>query len=124
MKPLRRFARSVRHASRGIRLVLLFEQNFRIQMMIALVALISFFLVPLVAWERVTLLVVVAFVLVLELLNSSIERLLDLLKPRLDAYAGDVKDMMAGAVLIASLCAILVGFFIFWPHLASMLARK
>lgn len=123
MNDIQRFIRSLRHAMRGVLLVLRFERNFRIQVTIGLAVLGAFLLVPLKAWEQVVLLVVVALVLVLELLNSSVERLLDLLKPRLDVYAGDVKDMMAGAVLIASLCAILVGLIIFWPHLASMLAH-
>ena len=123
MSDVQRFIRSLRHAGRGVMLVLRFERNFRIQMTVGLAVIGAFLLFPLAAWEKVVLLVVVALVLVLELLNSSIERLLDLLKPRLDVYAGDVKDMMAGAVLIASLCAILVGLIIFWPHLASMLAH-
>ena len=55
-------------------------------------------------------------VLVLELLNSSIERLVDLAKPRLHEEAGTIKDLMAGAVLLASMVAVIVGILIFWPY--------
>lgn len=71
--------------------------------------------------ERVVVLFVAMFVLVLELINSSVERLVDLLKPRLHEYAGDIKDLMAGAVLLASLFALLIGAVIFAPHALSTL---
>ncbi len=75
------------------------------------------FLLPLILWERVILLTVILAVLVLELLNTGIERLIDLLKPRLDDYVKDVKDVMAAAVLLASFFAVVIGIVIFWPHI-------
>jgi diacylglycerol kinase len=56
------------------------------------------------------------FVLVLELLNTSIEHLVDLVKPRLNEYVKEVKDVMAGAVLLASVFAVIIGAVIFWGH--------
>lgn len=118
-----RFFRSVRHAMRGIFSVYRTEQNFRIQCVGGLVANTLALVLPL-SWEqRLIILIVSASVLVLELLNSAIERLLDLLKPRLNEYAGEVKDVMAGAVLVASLSALIVGICIFWPYMLTFLAR-
>lgn len=73
------------------------------------------FAFPLVAWQRVAVWFVVMTVLVLELVNSAVERIVDLVKPQLHSCARDIKDLMAGAVLIASLFAVLVGLMIFLP---------
>jgi diacylglycerol kinase len=51
------------------------------------------------------------------------ERVLDLLQPRLNPYAGDVKDLMAGAVLLASIGASVLAVYLFWPHLLATLAH-
>jgi diacylglycerol kinase len=123
MSNLFRFFRSARHASRGVFSVYRTEQNFRIQCVGALCANTLAMILPL-SWDRrLIILIVSASVLVLELLNSAIERLLDLLRPRLNEYAGEVKDVMAGAVLIASLSAVVVGICIFWPYMLTFLAR-
>jgi diacylglycerol kinase len=51
-----------------------------------------------------------------------VERLADLLKPRLSAYVGEVKDLMAAAVLTASLFAALAALLILAPYLKMMLS--
>ncbi len=120
---LPRFIRSVRHAIRGVFSVYRTEQNFRIQCAAGLFANTLAVVLPLKGVERLIILIVSVSVLVLELLNTAVERLLDLLKPRLNEYAGEVKDVMAGAVLIASLSALVVGVCIFWPYMLTFLAR-
>lgn len=120
---LARFIRSVRHALHGIFSIYRTERNFRIQCVIGLFANTLAMVLPLSWIERLLILIVSVSVLVLELLNSAIERLLDLLKPRLNEYAGEVKDVMAGAVLIASICSVVVGLCLFWPHFTTFLAR-
>jgi len=70
-------------------------------------------------WETVALVLVIVSVLVLELLNTIFEHLSDILKPRLHHYINIIKDLMAAAVLLASLGAIVVGLIIFWPYLKS-----
>jgi diacylglycerol kinase len=53
---------------------------------------------------------------VLELLNSVVERFVDVVKPRIHHYAMDIKDIMAAAVFVASLGALIVGIVILGPH--------
>lgn len=113
--------RSFVHAWHGIRLCFRTERSFRWQIIVALLVTTSAFVLPLHAWERIVVAVVVMIVLVLELLNSSIERLVDFIKPRLHEYAGDIKDLMAGAVLLASLFSVLIGVIIFWPYVIPVL---
>ncbi len=109
--------RSARHAVRGIGFALVRERNFQIECGIAIGVLAFAFWLPLLPAEWALLLLVIGWVLTLELINTIVERILDIVKPNVHPYVRVVKDMAAGAVLIASFVAILVGIFIFLPHL-------
>ncbi|MCR4278834.1 MAG: diacylglycerol kinase [bacterium] len=113
---------SLKHALRGVRIALKSEHSFRIQMAMALVVFILLFMFPLQNGERALLLVAVGAVLVLELVNSTVERMLDLFKPRLHPYVRDIKDLMAAAVFLVSLFALIIGIIILGPY-ASTLVR-
>ena len=121
MNWFREVARSFGHAWRGLRLAFSSERSFRIQLAVALLVLLLIVLVPFRAWERLLLLVVTGAVLVLELLNSTVERLTDLFKPRLNAFVRDIKDLMAAAVLMASIFAAIIGLIIIWPYFGLVL---
>jgi diacylglycerol kinase len=90
---------------------------------VALCVFIAAGTLPLSTTERLVLLLVTGLILVLELLNTTVERLVDLVKPRLSTYVRDVKDMMAATVLVASLFALIVGSIILFPHLTLLLAQ-
>ncbi|MBI4280579.1 diacylglycerol kinase family protein [Candidatus Uhrbacteria bacterium] len=111
--------KSVRYALRGLLIVLRSEQNFRIQLLIAVLVIGAGFRLGLLAWKLVALVLISLMVLVLELANSIFERLVDAFRPRLHPAIADMKDIMAAAVLLASLGAIVMGVILFWPHLAS-----
>jgi len=59
---------------------------------------------------------VIGLVILMEIINSAIERITDVLKPRLDNYVKEIKDIMAAAVMLASVIAIIVGLIIFIPY--------
>lgn len=115
------FFRSVRHAFRGIRYALFSERNFQLELLAAVLAIALAFLLPLSSLERAAVFLVIALVLPLEMLNTACERVMDMMKPGLHPYVKVVKDLSAGAVLIASLLAALIGAAIFLPHLARLL---
>ena len=115
------FIRSFKHALRGMRICFATERSFRLQVAIGLAVISLSLALPLVAWQRVIVWFVVMVVLVLELVNSSVERMVDLVKPRLSECAGDIKDIMAGAVLVASFFAVLIGLMIFLPFFVFVL---
>jgi diacylglycerol kinase len=110
----RTFFRSLRHALRGLKELFVTEQSFRIQVLASL--LVGFLLVtlPLETWQRILLLLLCAAVLILEIINSIIERVADAVQPRLSPMVKDVKDMMAGAVLLMALTAFVVGIVILY----------
>lgn len=115
--------RSFRAAGRGLLVAFAAERTFRIMVGVALVLIAVLATLPLQAWERVLLALLIGGVLVLELLNSMVERLVDLLKPRMNAYVGEVKDLMAATVLLASVFSALVAAFILFPHVVTLLSQ-
>ncbi len=117
-----RFDKSVGFASKGIAYAFRHERNFRIQCFVGLLVIVSSFVLDMRTYEKIILAMMVAFVLVLELMNTTIEMFLDLLKPRLNYQVELVKDIMAGAVFIAALGSIIVGCIIFFPYIVELLS--
>ena len=113
---IRTFGRSLKHAVGGILEVARSEQSFRLQVLISVLVIGLAWLLPLNTWERILVLLLCSAVMVLEILNSIMERLVDALQPRLGLMAGEVKDMMAGAVFVTALLAGVVGIMIFYSH--------
>lgn len=112
---VRKLIRSFSHAIGGFKRVFQ-EQNFRIQTALAIIVIFFILFFGLKVWESAALVMMITLVLVLEIINSIFERIVDILEPRVHPYAKAIKDMMATAVLIASLGATFVGVIIFWPY--------
>lgn len=114
------FTSSLRHALRGVWIVFWAERNFRVHVAAAVLVFVFASLLRVDVWEFILLILLSAAVLILELLNSVIERIADGLKPRLFPIVRDVKDLMAGAVLVAAATATVVGAMIFLPYLLAL----
>ncbi|KKW17389.1 MAG: Diacylglycerol kinase [Candidatus Magasanikbacteria bacterium GW2011_GWA2_50_22] len=117
MLSLRRLFKSFHYASRGIAIAWQYEQSFRVQVFAALAVIFLIFWFKVLLWQAVALLLLIILVLTLELINSILERFIDVLKPRIHPMVEEIKDLMAGAVLIASLGALIVGLLILSPYL-------
>ncbi|MBU1126650.1 MAG: diacylglycerol kinase [Patescibacteria group bacterium] len=113
---LSKFFKSFRYAFHGLYLIAKGEQSFRVQLLIGTVVIILVVVFPLEAWERILMILMVSAVLVLEVINSIFERISDALKPRLHPMVKEVKDMMAGAVLLTSVTAVVVAVLIFYSY--------
>lgn len=120
MVRIRQLKRSFSHAFKGLYRVASTEQNFRIQLVVAAAVVVLMFVLGLSTLEMALLTLAIMLVLVLELMNSIFERMADMLKPRIHHYVRDVKDIMAGTVLIAAVGAFLIGLLIFWPYLMAL----
>lgn len=112
-----RFARSFSYAVKGIIFAFRNERNFQIELTVAVVASLLMFFLPLSSLERSLIVLSIALVLTLELANTALERVMDILKPRVHPYARVIKDLMAGAVLLATLASIAIGLVIFPPYI-------
>lgn len=112
--------RSFLHALRGVRIAFRSEQSFRLQVLAAVIVIIVAALVHVRPTEWIILFLLIGSVLILELLNSVLERIMDTFKPRLHPAIHDMKDMMAAVVLMASLFAAVIGATILWPYVARL----
>lgn len=113
---LSRLGRSFRNAGRGLAGLWRREQNFRIHVLAALVALFLAFYLKISAWQLLALIFIILVVLVLEMINTAFERLVDMYKPRLHEYVGEIKDIMSAMVLVAAAASIAVALIIFLPY--------
>jgi len=118
MIKIKRLAKSFKHALNGLRHTFQ-EPNFIIEVSAAVIAIFfaAFFRIQ--RWEWAALISVILLVLVLEIINTIFERMTDIIVPRSHPYVKIVKDMMAGAVLLACFGSIAVGFIIFGPYLSA-----
>lgn len=121
MNLIRSFSRSLKHALRGLLSVLKRERNFQLQVVAAIIAIVLAFYFHLDHWERILVILLSGAVLVLEIVNTIIERISDALKPRLHPLVKEVKDMMAGASLLVAIIAAVIGLLIFYPHISVLL---
>ncbi|MGH2379562.1 MAG: diacylglycerol kinase family protein [Candidatus Limnocylindria bacterium] len=114
-------ARSFRYAFSGLAYMLRTQRNFRIESGIGLAAIVLAALMDFAAFEWAILATVIALVLILEGLNTSVELAVDLASPSVHPKARAAKDVAAGMVLIASLGSVAVGVFLFGPRLLALL---
>jgi len=92
------------------------ERNMRVHGAIALLVIILGIYYQITAGEWVAILLCIGLVFILEIINTAIETLVDLVQPHHDPLAGKVKDMAAGAVLIGAIVAVVTGVIVFWKH--------
>ena len=117
MIKIARLIKSFQYAIRGLVKVFREEQNLRVQTLAGIFAFVLAWYFQVTAVEWCLLIIVSALVLLMEIVNSAIERVADVLKPRIHTYVKEVKDIMAAAVMLASGLAIVVGLIIFLPRL-------
>lgn len=100
------------HAVRGLIFVLKFEKNARIHLFSAMVVAITAILLRMPVDHFAALMLGVLLVFLAEVINTAIEKTLDLLHPEQNEVVRIVKDISAGAVLIAALGAFSIGVLV------------
>ena len=110
--------KSFKYAFSGISYVLKTSRNFKIQLIFALTSLIIGFLLQISQSNYVILIATIMSVLILEILNTSIESIVDLVvKKEFSSLAKISKDTSAGAVLLASINSVIIAVYIFFPKI-------
>jgi len=123
MEGQRSLWRSFVYALRGVIRAMRTEPNFQLHILATSFVIGLMVIFPVERFEVLILLMAIVAVLILELVNIAIERLVDIMKPRLHFYAGVVKDVTAASVLIASLGALVIGLCIFVPYIQDLFAQ-
>lgn len=113
----KKFIKSLKNAFNGLALVLTEEQNFKIHTAMALLVVAAGFWFEVSRFEWLALTMAIILVFVMETINSIFERVIDMIKPSHNQYVKDMKDMMAGSVLLAVVGAVFIGCIIFLPKI-------
>ena len=110
--------KSFKYAFSGISYVLKTSRNFKIQLIFAVISLMIGFLLQISQSNYVILIATIISVLILEILNTSIESIVDLVvKKEFNSLAKISKDTSAGAVLLASINSVIIAVYIFVPKI-------
>jgi diacylglycerol kinase (ATP) len=110
---------SFNNAFEGIIHVLRTQRNMRIHFAVAFFVLIAALIVNVTKLELIALLISITFVLIAEMLNTGLEAAIDIATTSFDPMAKLAKDIAAGAVLIATVNAVLVGYLVFAGKVAD-----
>jgi diacylglycerol kinase (ATP) len=114
---------SANYAFEGIIHVLRTQRNMRIHIAVAIVVIIVAAAADVSKLELAALFISIAFVLIAEMFNSAIEGAIDVATSSFDPLAKLAKDMAAGAVLIAAINAVAVGYLVFSGKNATRASR-
>lgn len=116
---MNRFVDSLGFAWRGIRKAFSEQRNlkFHFSAAFAVIAAGFYFEIAPEEWMAVTL--SIGFVIAMEMINSSIEGLVNIVSPQRQPQAGKIKDIAAGAVLIAAVASIIIGFLVFHKYVIN-----
>ena len=117
------FKESVGHALDGIEYTITHERNFRIEIIFAILVTIASFIfkVSLIEWGLLVL--VIGIILALEMINTAMERCVDLVTKDYKELAKNAKDIAAGAVFVMSMFSIVLGIIIFLPKIMIFLEK-
>lgn len=113
-------SRSFGYAFEGIRTGILKERNMKIHCLAVILVTAAGTFLGLSAVEWCICLLLFALVISLELVNTAVEAVVDLVTEERKPLAKIAKDTAAGAVLFASLAAVIIGCIIFIPYLADL----
>jgi diacylglycerol kinase (ATP) len=118
---LQRRAASFGHALRGLVAAWRTEVHLRLHGAATVAVLGLGWYVGLARWEWALVALAVGLVWSLELLNTAVEAVVNLVSPEWHPLAGRAKDVAAGAVLAGAAAALAVGLLVFGPRLWALL---
>jgi diacylglycerol kinase (ATP) len=117
-----RFLKSFSFAFRGVRLSFKKgEVNIKVHIIVSFATILISFLLNISTLEWIAIISCIGIVIAAELFNTAIEKLVDIISPEWDPKAGAVKDIAAGAVLVLSCMAALIGALIFLPKIIALI---
>lgn len=116
-KSMNKRLKSFGYAFQGIKVVISSEVNMQIHLAISVLVVISGFWFNISSTEWMACLLCMAIVFGLEMMNTALETVVDLVSPEAHPLAGRAKDIAAGAVLLAAIISVIVGLIVFLPKI-------
>ena len=108
-------------ALNGIRYCLVSQTNFRIHILLAILAICFCILMQASSTEWTIVLLCIAIVLITEMINTAIEKMCDVVQPGFHPIIKIIKDTAAGAVLVAAFISLVIGGIIFIPKIIVLI---
>lgn len=118
---IKRLKKSFGYAFKGIDDVISNEPNMKIHVSVAILVVITAFLLKISMIEWIILVLLIGLVLAAEVINTTIENLVDMYTKDYNERAKVVKDTAAGTVLILAITAVIIGLMIFIPKIILVL---
>ena len=120
-KDKRTFKVSVKNCLDGISYVTKNEKNFKREIALGIIALILSYILKIDKIEFIIILTMICLVLTAEIINTAIERTVDLVTKEYHELARIAKDVSAGSVLVTSIFSLIIGIIIFIPKIIILL---
>lgn len=112
---LKRILSALGYSIAGFKSAWRMEHAFRQELFVVIIATVAAFLLPVVAWQKLLLIGVFVLVLVVELINSAIEAVVDRVSLERNPLSKNAKDFGSAAVLLTLLLATATWLVILWP---------
>jgi len=117
MIDIKKNLKSYKYAIKGLKHLLMLENNARIHLAATLIVLVLSVYFRIEKTEWLWILLAITLVWTTELLNTAIEKIVDFISPEYHPTAGKIKDLAAAAVLIAAIFALATGSIIFKKYI-------
>jgi diacylglycerol kinase len=114
---LAKFIAGFRYAFNGLWYAIRTQRNVRVHVSIAILAIVLGILLHISALEFAMVFVAITSVFIAEMFNTVFELCIDIATPEYHPLAKIAKDVAAGAVLLSAMLAVVIGLFVFVPHL-------
>lgn len=118
---IKRLGKSFGFAFKGFGEVIKNEPNMKIHILVAILVIIMGFLLKVSVLEWIFLVFAIGLVIGAEILNTSFEKMVDLVCHDYDKQGGSIKDTAAAYVMILAFTASIIGLIIFVPKIISLL---
>jgi diacylglycerol kinase (ATP) len=118
--PIKKRIDSFLWAFKGIGDAMKTQVHLRVHAVLAIMALSACYWFSVAPWEWVAVILCIGLVAGMEIMNTAVEYVVNLVSPEFHPLAGKAKDAAAGAVLVVALAALAVGLCIFGPKLISL----
>jgi diacylglycerol kinase len=119
----RTFIDSFKDCINGLSFIMISEHNFKREIILGIFALTASYFLKVSKIEFIIILIMIALVIVCEIFNTAIEKVVDLYTREYNEIARIAKDVSAFAVLTMCMFALVIGIIIFVPKIIVLIGR-
>lgn len=122
-RPQQSWVGTFSNAIAGITVALKSEKNMRFHLFCSIIVLLAAYYFSITKTEWLFILFVIVGIFALELMNSAIERVVDLVTAEYHPLAKQAKDLAAGSVFVYAVLSVAIGIIIFFPYIQKLLYK-